>query len=353
MVNNKLKIFALILLISFIFLQGCGNNKQEVVRIGAVLPMTGPVAYLGQVLKEGHEWKIEELKNEGFNIDYIVEDSQSNPKEAVNAFNNLVNFKDVTIVITSLSSVSMSLKPLTEEKEILLWSVAAHPEITENSEFVLRHSNIAPDDARVLAEAMNKNDFQSVGILYQQDDWGILLKDKLKNRLSDEDKKVYSEPIDHTASDFRTQINKIMINEPDILLFLAAGPSSALLVKQAREMNYNGLIYSSVGLILTPNAADLAGDALIGTYYQTYEVNEKFNSDYQKRFSKEPSVFGYVGYTDIELIAYAIQETDSTDSREIVDFIKDLKSFKGKYEELEISEQGDMIVPSVVKLWEK
>ena len=116
MINNKLKIFALILLISFIFLQGCGNNKQEVVRIGAVLPMTGPVAYLGQVLKEGHEWKIEELKNEGFNIDYIVEDSQSNPKEAVNAFNNLglrkINANDKLQSFAGISNLKTLKKPL-------------------------------------------------------------------------------------------------------------------------------------------------------------------------------------------------------------------------------------------------
>lgn len=348
------KIIVLFFLLGILW--GCSsqedNQEENVITIGAVVPLTGPAANFGTILTEGYEWKIQELRDEGQKIEFFIEDSKSSPQGAATAFNNLVHVRKVDKIMTVLSGVSMALKPLAQENEILLLSINAHPDFTEDATYLLRHSNIADSDAKVIGEHIIANEHKSVGILYQQDDWGVSLKDELEAIFSNKRISVSHEAIDHTAADFRTQITKIKGKNPDVVIFIAVGPASGLLIKQTRELQYEGELYSSVGLVLTPDATEIAGEYLSGTYYHTYKANPQFASDYKQRYDKEPAVFGFMGYTDVELLFYAMEQTNSQDPKIIIDYIKNLGNFQGKYEEVSITRKGDIIIPTTIQLWE-
>ncbi len=359
--NNKTKIIIgfliIIVLILIVVWYGVSRKSttfitKEPIKIGAILPLTGPGSNLGIALKEGLEWKIEELKNQGEQIEFLIEDSQSNPKEAVSSFNKLVNINKVRIIFTILSSSGMSLKPLAEKNKVLLWADVTHPEMTKNSNYILRHSNTADNDAKGISEHIIQQGFKKIGILYQMDEWGIAFNNLLINKLTKNNIKVDSEAIDHKASDFRTEISKIKNKKPDGIVLIAFGPASGILIKQIKELNYKGLLYSSIGFILTPDAQNIAKDYSKGMYYQTYEENFKFISDYKKRFQKEPSLISLLGYTDIELLYFAISQTKSTEPEKIIKYIKELKEFQGKYEKVFIEPTGDIIIPTIIKIWE-
>jgi len=335
----------------FIIYNNLKEGESEVIRIGGVIPLTGPGAGIGESLRQGLEWKIEELRNEGYDIEFIMEDSQSDPKQAATAFKSLVEVRDVDIVFTILSSISLTLKPMAEQSEVLLWSDATHPDITKDTNYVLRHSDPAENDAKIMADYIKEKDYKKVGILYQLDDWGSISNEKLVFFLEKENMEVFSDSIDHKASDFRTQITKMKANDPDAIVFIAFGPAAGLLVKQTKELEYDGGLYSSLGLILTPDAITIAENYLEDTYYQTYVDKPGFVLDYTKKFNEPPSALGFVGYTDIELLVYAIEQTGSSEPEDIIEFIKNLKEFQGKYEHVEITPQGDIVVETMVKEW--
>ena len=50
-------------LITLIFLLGCSQSKKEEIKIGAILPLTGPVAAFGQWAKNGIDLGLEEYNN--------------------------------------------------------------------------------------------------------------------------------------------------------------------------------------------------------------------------------------------------------------------------------------------------
>jgi branched-chain amino acid transport system substrate-binding protein len=328
-------------------------TTKEPIKIGAILPLTGRAASIGEIIREGLEWKIEELKQTGVPIELYIEDFQSDPKQAVSAFYHLVNERGVKIIFTIVSSVGMALKPLAEENKVLLWADTTHPDQTKNSNYVLRHSNIVENDVIVLGNFMKQKNYKKVGLIYQQDDWGVAwnqyFSEFVKKELNAE---IISEAIDPKQSDFRTPITKIINKKPDAVVFVALGPAAGLVIKQTKELNYTGDLYSSNGFILTPDAIKIAGDAAKGMYYLTYEENLQFKQDYKTRFNKEPSIVGFVSYTDMELLYYAIQQTKSTDPEKIIKFIKSLNEFQGKYEKVKISPTGDIIILTQVKIWE-
>ncbi len=60
---------------------------------------------------------------------------------------------------------------------------------------------------------------------------------------------------------------------------------------------------------------------------------------------------GFVGYSDMELLAKAIRETRSTDPERIAAYVKQMKEFNGKYEKAQVTKQGDIIIDTVLKEW--
>lgn len=324
------------------------KNGTSIPELGAILSLTGPGAGVGIPFKEGMDWKLSELAAEGKPIEVIYEDSQSDPKTAVSAFNNLVEVKGASIIFSTLSSVSMTLKPMAEDKNVLLWADVAHPALT-NGSWTLRHSCIASTDARSLADSIIANGERRAGIIYQQDDWGTAYFKALEQNLAEAGITTASQAVDWKAADYRTEISKL--GEVDAIATIIAGNGAGLIIRQARETGFTGQFYSSLGLYLSPGAIAAAGDHLNGTYYQTYDLDRRFDDDFRARYGKDSTQLNVNGYTDMELLSYAIEKTGSTDGEKILSFIKGLGTFKGKYETVKIDPNGDMIIYTVVKKW--
>lgn len=325
---------------------------KETIKIGAILPLTGAGSALGEAVRDGIEWKAKELENDGYKINVYLEDTQSDPKQAVTAFNKLTSIQDVKIVFTMLSSHAMALKPLAEENKILLWGYSGHPDITKNSKYILRHSNIVEEDARVMSDYLIKKDFKKVGIIYQQDEWGYVWNEVLPPILSQKGIRITSEPVDPKESDFKTTILKIKNQDPDVVVLSIYGPAIGLLVKQLRELEYKGDIFTSPGFITTPGAQKTAGDYAKGMYYQAFEENSAFDKDYKNKFNKEPVFWTLIPYIDMEILAYAIKRTNSTEPEKLIEFIKKMTTFQGKYEKVSIKPSGDIIFKTIIKKWE-
>jgi branched-chain amino acid transport system substrate-binding protein len=341
-----MKVLNLFIIAIALLLSGCvtGNvidTQDDSLRIGLLLPLSGPAAGLGDVLLETQMWKLQELQDQGVHIEFVVEDSQSNPAAAITGFQVLLQ-KNVDVVIAPTSGVGLALKPLAEEHDVLLWSIASHPDMTINTSYVVRHSNFGKSDAELLLSNISA---QNIGVLYQQDDWGISLKKDI-DKLGAIAK---SEMIDQTKKEFKSTLTKVL--DMDAIIIIAIGPASITIIGELKELGFEGKIYSSVGLILTPGVSDFSNTTLSGTYYQTYDINPIFEEEYEQKFGKKPSPFGYVGYSDIELIWNANQATNSKDAKTLVAYFKNQSSIQLTYELAQIDGQ-DIPLPSVMKVWE-
>ena len=97
-------IIAVLFLSFFLIEQGC-EGKKDVIKIGAILPLTGPAAQYGKMLKNGMELAKEEINAnsgvDGKQIEIIYEDDQSQAAAGVSAINKLksqVTEKDNLII---------------------------------------------------------------------------------------------------------------------------------------------------------------------------------------------------------------------------------------------------------------
>ena len=85
---------AIILITALALTLGCGKKEEEVIKIGAILPLTGDVAVWGNNTKEGIDLAVDEInKSGGVNgkkIRIINEDSEALPQKGVAALKTVM-----------------------------------------------------------------------------------------------------------------------------------------------------------------------------------------------------------------------------------------------------------------------
>ena len=293
---------------------------------------------------------LNENSTNGKKIRVIIEDTQSDPRNAVEAYNKLRNIDNAQVFLSVTSGHVLAVKPLTERDRVLFFGSAAHPDVTKNSSLIFRHANTAQEDARTLADAILKNNYTKVGIIHINDDWGISTEIILRDLLEEKGVTVFSEKHEQRDTDFRTQLTKL--SDADAIVDISAGSSAGLIIKQFREIGYSGDFYSGVGFSLTPDAAEIADSAAKGILYQEYSIHPEFEKRYKERYGKIPAKFSQTVYTLAELLTYSINKTGSTSPETLANYMKNLGVFNGTYESIIIMESGEIPLSTFMKRYE-
>ncbi len=331
------------------------TKPTPVIKIGALYPLTGPVATLGEQFKNGALLAVDDInkKERSRKFELVLEDSQMDPKIAVSAAQKLINADQIKIIHSLGSGVGLAVKPITEQNGVLLFSDAAHPNITKDSRVVLRHSNIAEKDAEVLVEAIRAHTPKTIGLIYINDDWGKAFLAQYQKFLlmALPNLVIKSEAHSSKETNFRTVLLKLTQEKPDIVVIASFGSAPGVIVNQLKELGFQGKIFLNVGLILSADAQKIAGDNLKGVYYQTFEeLPSEFVNRYVTIYGKKPGLFELFAYTDIELIRDAIQKVGENPTA-MASSIKKLGTFSGTYETVTISSQGDIVVQTHMEQW--
>ncbi len=89
----------------------CTKKETESINIGAILPLTGPAAQMGQEMQRGQllaneYWNNNRDKHKTPKVNLLIEDGKSTPKDALSAYMKL-RAQNIDIFTTNLSSVCL------------------------------------------------------------------------------------------------------------------------------------------------------------------------------------------------------------------------------------------------------
>src|SRR5215213_981669 len=95
------------------------NEKgDQVIKIGSILPQTGPGAVFAQYIQEGSDLAVEEINaRQGKKVKIFYEDSKNLPREGVTVYNKLISTEHPPVIVVALSSVARALAPLAEQSD--------------------------------------------------------------------------------------------------------------------------------------------------------------------------------------------------------------------------------------------
>jgi len=163
------------------------ENTSNLIKVGAIVPLTGAFSSIGEPTKialEKAEKDVNEyLKshNSRYNVNLIIENSRTDPKETVKVMDLLKNEGVRIIVGPATSTAVLSVKDYAEKNNIIMISYSStSPELSIPDDNLFR---FVPDDdnqAEFIAKKMWNDGIRTVVPMWRGDSYGNALEQALR-----------------------------------------------------------------------------------------------------------------------------------------------------------------------------
>ncbi|MEK7208191.1 MAG: ABC transporter substrate-binding protein [Patescibacteria group bacterium] len=317
-----------------------GSRKSEepsVIKIGVIASLTGTGAVRGESAQQGLTLAREEIERSGVlkgrKIELVYEDVPlTEPKKAPAALQKLATIDKVAAVIGPMgSTVVMSVAPLADSVGVpLIVHTASVLKATEDNESLFRLWPTARNYVDVIAPEVTKRGYKKIAVLSATQENTIDFLNIFREAVPALGASiVISEQVTADVKDFRTQLAKIKVAEPDAIFLNLFEGQIGVAADQARKLGittpfFTNSVMSAVELSVNPLALEGAWFPRFSGY--TDEAKQEFIS----RFGKEPAnpetaaaahdalialgeVIGKVG-TNPEKVKRALSEIEFTGS---------------------------------------
>jgi len=351
--NRKLLIVILIVIILIILIVvfSLQKPKEDVIKIGFILPLSGNAAIFGEVERTVTDIAVGEINStggiNGKKIQVIYEDGGCNQKDAVSAVQKLLLDPDIKIIMPLCSAETLAVAPITQEKKILTFVAwANHPDISNTGSYIFRNAVSDELTGELLASTI-REDYDKVGIIYEQTDYSVGLKNVFKQKFEELGGEVIEEGFLQDAKDMRTQITKLISENIDVI-FVDPNTSIAgsIILKQLKEQGYNGEIYvnfigSNPEIQKMP---EVEGAIFYSDPYIPDNKIKKYVLEKYKEKTGKPPAFEYPALSRYDVLYVLKQAIENVggDSTAIRDYLLS-HSFTGALGEFYYDENGDVV----------
>lgn len=314
------------------------------VKIGLVLPMSGPFAAYGKQISNGVKLYLAQNGNTfgGRKIELVIKDDS--PGTAGDVSKRLAQelvVKDKVDILAGfgLTPSAFAVAPIaTETKRPMVVMNAATSSITTKSPYILRTSHTLPQFTAPIAIWATKNNIKTAFTLVADFGPGHDAEAQFKKSFAEGGGKLVGEVrVPVRNPDFGPFLQRIKDAKPDaVFLFLPPGGETISFMKGFAE---RGLAKAGIQLISTGDLSDedilgAIGDSAIGlitsgNYAEAHKSpeNQAYTTAYYKAYPKDrPNYMSVAGYDGMALIAETLKRTNGdTSAEKFVDTAKQLK----------------------------
>lgn len=288
------------------------STSVETTRLGFLMPLTGGSGKLGQMMLQGSQLAVDEINASGsMKIELIAEDSQALAKNGIDGFRKLVDIDKTPVIITGWTAVAAAIAPLaTETKTFLLSASSASPALRSVSPYF--QSTWMFDDETVkliLPYAAQTLNISKLGLLTEVSDLGTALGESIKKEWARLGKKLsIEESFQSKETNFRPSLLKILSTKPDAIYNTSSnGKLSAQVVRQARELGYEG-VFLSYGAFEDPEVLAI-GQKASNCFYTAPVFDtasgeaKKFVESFTRKYGHSPNIHQANHYDLVQLYA--------------------------------------------------
>lgn len=175
-------------LIGIVLIRVYRNRQQvaddNVVRIGALLTMTGNLSAFGECQKKGVALAVDFLKEQGINVSVIIEDSAGLPRKGASAVRKLMETDKVEAIVASVTGVIGAVLPIVKNVGVPFVCYSMEEGITKNFSNAVRFYPANGQQVEMLVKALEKLKANNVAIVHFNNEvhgaTAIALQNKLK-----------------------------------------------------------------------------------------------------------------------------------------------------------------------------
>jgi branched-chain amino acid transport system substrate-binding protein len=298
-------------------------QAQDAVRVGLILPLTGPFAPTGRQIEAGVRLYMQQQGTTvaGKKVELVVKDDGNVADNTKRIAQELVVNEKVSVLAGfGLTPLALATAPIaTEAKVPMVVMGAATAIIPDRSPYIARTSQVTSQTTVGIADWAPKNGIKRVVTLVTDYAPGIDIEKSFSERFKAAGGEIIEQiRVPLANPDFAPFLQRVNDAKPEgLFVFVPAGVGS-IFMKQFVE---RGLDKSGVRLIGTGDMTDDdilngIGDVALGIttshHYSALHpsaLNKAFVADFRKASNLRPNFMGVAGYDGMQLIYKALEKT--------------------------------------------
>ena len=314
-----------------------GAQAQEPLKIGLILPMTGPVASTGRQIDAATRLYLAQHGNTvaGKKIEIILRDDAGTADTTRRIAQELVvRDKVVALAGFGLTPLALATAPIaTQSKTPMVVMAAATSSIIKASPFIVRTSFTLPQATVGVAEWAARNGLKNVMTLVTDYGPGIDAEKAFKSRFTLNGGKVPAElRVPLKNPDFAPFLQRVVDAKPDGLFVFMPSGVGAQFMKQFKErgLDQSGIRLIGTGDVTDDDILDDMGDVALGVitshhYSASHDspLNKKFVAEFGKANNgMRPNFMAVGGYDGMRVIIKGLEQTKGEGGQALLDAMK-------------------------------
>lgn len=301
---------------------------QEPVKVGLILPMTGPFASTGRQIDAAVKLFLakEGAVHGGRKLEVILKDDAGNADATRRLAQELVvNEKVAVLAGFGLTPLAMATAPIaTQAKVPQVVMAAATATITEASPYIARTSFTLPQASEPMADWAWANGIRKVFTVVTDYGPGIDAETSFANKFKAAGGAVESVRVPLRNPDFAPFLQRVAEAKPDALFVFVPSGVGAQFMKQfvERGLDKAGVKLIGPGDVVDDDILDGIGDVALGaitTHHYSARHDSPQNKAFVEAFQKanpgmRPNFMAVGGYDGMRLIAKALEATKGDSS---------------------------------------
>ena len=347
---------------------GSGGVGSTTLKIGTVLPLSGPAATIGKYAQQGIDLAVEEINAkggiDGVMLQAIHTDGKAAAKDSVDAFNKLSSVDQVPVVITLATAPLLAIAPISDAAGVLLMCGGCNSPVTHDAgHLYLNNTSLGENEGKVALEyVIDKLGVKTLAVLGTTDEAGKSHAQWAKDNASALGLTYLgTEFADIGSSDISTQIAKIKALDPDVVYMTAFGQDLSLALKQAREGGLDVPIVTQAA-VQTPDTIEAAGTNAENVYYgyavpppdKTIPAFQSFGERYNAKYGEMPEQFAGNAYDLVQFLAQGVAKLQdggqALNGENLWKAITDIHTFEGVGGETTFQADGTATKPVYAKM---
>lgn len=316
---------------------------SDPVRIGVMLPLTGPAALAGTSILEGVRFAAEEANAKGGvkgrPIQLFIENDEGSSTKGVTAVRKLIESdKVIAISGTYVSAVALAASKVSKEFHVPMVSAGStSSNVTDANTagdpwFFRAFPGSDEQGAQSARDIVKKLNAKKVAVIQENSIYGSSLGEQMKKMIPQYGGEIVSvESYNSDERDFYSVLTKVKAKQPDAIYIAGLMDAGAQIIRQAREVGMKTNLVGS-GSMMSDKLIELAGPAsegfAVSSMFEPSTPNkfgQAFTQSFRQKMKKEPDVYSALGYDSMHVLIEAASRAPKLDGSSLQATLKAIK----------------------------
>jgi branched-chain amino acid transport system substrate-binding protein len=354
-------IFIVLILISLISFTACNRQPQKekdkaVLKIGVILPLTGPLTYRGREEKKAMELAMQDFnqKHADASIALIFKDSNSRSLDDIT--DNLLNTERVSALMASTAPVSRAISYIANKNKLIMAFLTFDSTIQRLSPYIFRlHVSKEAESDQITHYFAGENKAEQIVVLYaNQPEISRQIIDYLMPKFMQSNINIsFYEPYAPGEKNFKKTVERIEHSGAKSLLILGVKDEYNPILEELARRKLTGKIkiVSGINLLSSENLSSVLFEGtIIAAPDFVFHKNEKATAVDQRFlaiYGHAPGLEAAFAYDAVSILSEGLVDglVSGHGNAETVSFKTTNRKYEGIMGNVAIDNEGGLSVP--------